>query len=340
MKPRKIAVLGAGAVGSALGGFFALAGHEVCLVGRGIAAGSHLDRVRSAGLRIDGIRGDHHCRPRVAAALPAGDDEPDLILLCVKSFDTAAAAEQIAAAGGDCPVLHLQNGIGNYEILRGRLGADRVLSGMIIIGFTIPEPGAVRVTVYGGDIRIGRMGSSADRGTGQETDREAGAGDRTLRETVDLFQDLPFAAHAADDIESQLWAKLLYNSALNPLGAIFGTPYGRLLADDAQAIIREVLAEAFAVAGGLGVRLFWPDSESYRAHLVGVQIPATADHFPSMGADLRQGRRTEIDFLNGAVVRAAPGLGLRAPVNETLVRQIRFLEQGAGRPGAGSPFSS
>jgi 2-dehydropantoate 2-reductase len=242
----------------------------------------------------------------------------------VKSFDTADAARRIAASDVGCPVLHLQNGIGNFELLREVLPEERILSGMIIIGFTIPAPGRATVTVYGGDIKLGRIN---------------GRMDSTLESAVALFGDLPFTTHAVDDIGSHLWAKLLYNCALNPLGAIFNVPYGRLQDPIAQDIIREILAEAFRTAAAHDIPLFWPDSEAYRAFLTATQIPATADHFPSMGADLRAGKRTEIDFLNGAVARLAAERDLPAPVNTTIARQIRFLENAGGADRIGG-FSS
>ena len=328
--PRKIAILGPGAVGSALGGFFAAAGHRVTLIGRPNdghdwpAPGSHLDAIRSGGLLVDGIKGRYATRPEISADIPDGVDAPDLILLTVKSFDTAQAARRIAEANADCPVLHLQNGIGNFELLREVLPEERILSGMIIIGFTIPEPGRATVTVYGGDIKVGRM---------------SGGMDATLEDVVALFDALPFTTHAVGDIGSHLWGKLLYNCALNPLGAIFNVPYGRLLDQTAQDMIREILEEAFRTAAAYEIPLFWPDSETYRAFLTGTQIPATADHFPSMGADLRAGKRTEIDFLNGAVARLARQRDLPAPVNTTITRQIRFLENASGAGRAGG-FSS
>ncbi len=312
---RRITILGAGAVGSALGGFLARAGHSVTLVGRSITPGSHLERICATGLVTEGILGEFRTTPAVADRLPEGADAPDLIILTVKSFDTLQAAEQIRAAGATCPVLHLQNGIGNYEILRDVLTPGRVLTGMIIIGFVVPVPGRVRVTVYGGDIKIGRMSPGGPPGD--------------LEAVRALFQGTPLPVTVVPDIQSQLWAKLLYNCALNPLGAILGVPYGRLLSSETQAIIRDLLAEAFAVAEAEGVPLFWADSEQYRAYLVGTQIPATADHFPSMSADLKKGRKTEINFLNGAVTALARARGIAVPVNATLTAQIRFLEKAA-----------
>jgi len=326
----RILVLGAGAVGSALGAFLSRAGHAVRLVGRG----EHVRAIRKDGLRVRGLLGEFVAHPEAFSELPAALDSfaPDWILLTVKSPDTRAAAEELRAALAEeaAPILHIQNGIGNYELLRKAFPHRPIVSGMVIIGFRLPEAGAVEVTVYGGDMKLGARPRSD--GTVAAKDRQ-----RTQAFAEELQAASGIGADAADDIESWLWAKLLYNAALNPLGAMLKVNYGRLEQPETVSIMRDLLHEAFAVAAACEVKLFWKDAEEYLEHLRRVQIPATREHRPSMLGDLERGRRTEIDFLNGAIVRLGEERGLAAPVNASLVRLIRFLETQSGQIETGGP---
>ena len=305
----RILVYGAGAVGSALGGFLELAGHEVGLLGRP----AHMEAVARDGLTISGILGDFRARPGVVDN-PVEFD-PELVIITVKSFDTKTAARELAPLGnGKRRFLGLQNGIGNGEILAESLPPETVFSGMIIIGFVVPAPGHVKITVYGGDMQVGRIGRPRDR---------------EIDELARVFQDIPIKVHAADHIESHLWSKLLYNASLNPLGAILGVNYGRLTEPAVLGMIRALLTEAFAIIRARSIPVPWSGADEYFEHLVNVQIPATSEHRPSMLADLEAGRRTEIDFINGAICRLGREIGHPTPVNETLTAQIKFLEQRA-----------
>ena len=305
----KILIYGAGAVGSALGGFLQNAGHEVVLVGRE----AHMRATRENGLSISGVLGEYASRPRAITELDEAE-KPDLVILSVKCFDTEAAARELARFDdGRMKFLHLQNGIGNYEILIRHLDEKRVFTGMIIIGFVLSAPGKIEISVYGGDVQIGKIG--------REIDAE-------ITELAHVFRDIPIRVHAASRVESHLWAKLLYNAALNPLGAILGVNYGKLRTEFSLAIIRDILDEAFSVASALDMPLRWKSAAEYYEHLLFNLIPPTAEHRPSMLADLEAGRKTEIDFMNGALCRLGGENGIPIPVNETLVRQIKFLEGG------------
>jgi len=121
--------------------------------------------------------------------------------------------------------------------------------------------------------------------------------------------------------------KILYNCALNPLGAILGVHYGALgEAPETRAVMDAVIDEAFGVIDAHGLPCLWKNADAFREAFYGRQVPATYDHRPSMLQDLEAGKRTEIDALNGAIVRLAGRKRLPAPVNETIVRLIRFLE--------------
>jgi len=131
-----------------------------------------------------------------------------------------------------------------------------------------------------------------------------------------------------DDIEGALWAKVFYNAALNPLGALLGVSYGLLAEhEDTRGIMDGVIDEAFAVARAEGVRLSWPAAAAYRALFYERLVPSTIDHRSSMLQDLERGRRTEIEAINGEIWRRGRERGIVTPVNETLTRLIRYREQ-------------
>jgi len=309
----RILFMGAGAVGQGVGGFLAAAGHEVALVLRP----RYRDALARQGLRVEGIFGDRHVHPdRLTLATDPAElagRQFDAVVITVKSHDTPAAAEAAAPlVGPTTAVVSMQNGYGNVEHLADRFGTDRVLCARVITGFSIPEPGRVVITVHADAIRIG----SFYRPHHPMAERLAAA-----------IDDAGLPAKAADDVEAVLWGKILYNCALNPLGAILGVHYGAL-ADSPQtrAVMDAIIDEAFAVIDAHGFRCLWPSADAFREAFYGRQIPPTYDHRPSMLQDLAAGRRTEIDALNGALVRLAAEKDIPAPINQTIVRLVHFLE--------------
>jgi len=129
-----------------------------------------------------------------------------------------------------------------------------------------------------------------------------------------------------DNIQMHIWAKALYSAALNPLSAIFGVEYGKLTNPHSFAIIENLIHEAFKVAEAEKVELFWNSAEEYLSHLRHEQIPLTEKHRSSMLNDIKRGKKTEIDFLNGVFVALGKRYNIPTPVNETTVRVIKFLE--------------
>jgi 2-dehydropantoate 2-reductase len=204
-------------------------------------------------------------------------------------------------------VVSLQNGIGNEEIIAEY--TEHVIGGTIITGFEWRGDGWVEVTVEAGPIRLGRY----PEGVGGE-----------VVGLADLFRAAGLQVEENERIKSSLWAKTLYNCALNPLGAIAGVSYGRLSAAPAWAVIEQLVAEAFAVCEAEAVSLPWDSADGYLDYLLRVQLPATAGHHSSMLQDIRKGRSTEIDFMNGAIGRLGRRHGIPTPVNDTLVNLILF----------------
>ena len=186
----------------------------------------------------------------------------------------------------------------------------------MIFGAAIPRPGVARVTVFADPIALGAaiVGTPAAEGHAREwTERFAAAGIPT---------------ELTPTLQAHLWTKVFYNAALNPLGALFGQPYGALAADpDARALMDAVIDEGFAVAYARGVVPLVPTAVAYRALFYGRLVPSTAHHRSSMLQDLERGRPTEIEAINGCIWRYGLEAGIPTPVNATMTRLVRWRER-------------
>lgn len=317
----RVLIVGAGAIGSVVGGFLAKAGHDVTLLGRPW----HLDVVRQRGLGITGIWGDHRLTKFTIATAPADIPHPktyDWILVCVKAHQTAGTAEVISGwLGPSTLVCALQNGLGNYETLCARIPRNRVAIGRVIFGVEI-EPGQVRVTVCADDVRVG----APDAGFPQER----------LEALAAALTQSGIPTQRAPNILQVLWAKVLYNCALNGLSTLLEVPYGKLLErETTRRLMEAILREGYQVAAAHRISLEPPTAQAYQELLFATLIPATAGHRASMLQDVRRGKPTEIDALNGAIVRLAEQAGVSAPTNAFVTRLVHAKEQFVSMAGAG-----
>jgi 2-dehydropantoate 2-reductase len=312
-----VLVLGAGAVGLGLASFLHAAGARLRLVARAEAERS----LRQQGLHRSGIFGVHHAPPGSFAVaerladLPAGP--ADFVLVAVKSFDSEAAARELAAdpsrVGEKSRLVLCQNGWGSHEIFAARFPKSRVWNARVITGFRLRAPHDVEVTVHAEPVRIGSL---------------FGADAAELAPLCAALAQGGLPAEPSPRIAEELWAKLLYNGCLNALGAIFGVPYGALGAHPAgRSLLAALAEEIFAVMRAAGHATRWATAAEFLAALHERLLPPTAAHEPSTLQDLRAGRRTEIDALNGAVVRLGDAHGVPVPVNRTLCAMVRFLEE-------------
>ncbi|HOZ48995.1 MAG TPA: ketopantoate reductase family protein [Candidatus Hydrogenedentes bacterium] len=309
-------VMGAGSMGSVVGGFLAKAGHAVTLLGRD----PFMAAIREHGLRITGIWGDHHVTNfdvRIdTAGLSAGDF--DVILVTVKSYDTGVATEIIAPLVDDNTlVCAYQNGLGNAETIAARIGWARTIGARVIFGTWISEPGAAKVTVIANPTEIGPYTEATPKAR--------------VHAIVEAMDAAGVPTLYTETIATVLWGKVAYNSALNPLSALLDVPYGVLAeAEHTRAIMREVIVELYAVARAMNVPLDPDTAEAYLELFFGKLIPPTAAHYASMREDFRQQRRTEIDALNGAICRFGREHGIPCPTNETLTRLVLAREYALG----------
>jgi 2-dehydropantoate 2-reductase len=302
----KIAVLGAGSLGCAMGGVLTEAGHEVWLINR------HADRVehlRRHGLvmRVDGV----DRRVAVRAALRAQEVGPvDLVIVLVKSFHTdEAMAGALALIGRQTDVLSLQNGLGHEDILTRHVGRERVLVGRTYVGGSPLGPGHVIAAYHGKDTHLGEL-------------------DGTLSERVvriaDAFNAAGLQTVVSSNILGTVWDKLLINVATGAITAITGLTYGQLYEQpQLQALGVSAVEEAMAVARARGIALSINDP-LFAWNKAGAGLGA--DFKTSMLQSIEKGSVTEIDYVNGAVVALGERLGVATPVNRSLVALVKGLE--------------
>jgi 2-dehydropantoate 2-reductase len=293
----RIAVMGAGAVGCYYGGMLARAGHHVTLVGRP----QHVEAVRRSGLRLETKAFDEHVPLQASTGVDAVRGAK-LILFSVKSPDTEAAGKALAPyVERDAAILTLQNGVDNAERLAATLGRE-VIPAVVYVAVEMAGPGHVRH--HGrGELVIGRAGAS---------DAIAAA-----------FAAAGVPVEISDNVNGALWAKLIVNCAYNALSAITQLPYGRLVQGaGVPAVMRDVVDECLAVAHAAGVRVPGDMHEATRriAQTMPGQLSSTAQ-------DLARGKKSEIDHLNGVVVRKGEALGVPAPANRMLLALVKLLEK-------------
>lgn len=301
----KIAVIGAGAMGSLFGAYLAKAGAAVTVVD---VWPEHVAAIRGQGLTLSEAAGDEVVR--LDAALGTGGLEPvDLVILFVKSAATRFAALDAAALlrpGGR--VLTLQNGLGNAEVIAEIVGAERVLAGTTAQGATLLGPGQIR---HGGsgETHIGRL---------------FGEVDEFCHEVARLLTNAGLPTVVEPDVRSLIWGKLIINTGINALTALLRLRNGQLaeLAETRQLLALAV-EEAVQVARAAGVLLPYANPLD---KVLAVAV-ATGQNQSSMLQDILRGSPTEIAVINGAIVREGERLGVATPVNRTLTLLVQALEK-------------
>ena len=311
----KILIFGAGAVGSVVGGFLARTGHSVSLLGRPW----HLDVIEKQGLLITGIWGDYRIKAfelyRGVEDFRKKDTSFDLIILTVKSYDTENSVKELLPMMTEkTMLLSLQNGLGNIEtILATGIRPESFLAGRVIFGADV-APGVVKVTVNADSVRIGGLPGVTTK---------AGA-----FEIARVFNAAKIPAEAVPDIVTVLWAKAIYNCALNAICSLHEIPYGKILeSEETRHAMERVIRECYEVALKKRMTLAPSSADAFIDLMVQKLIPSTAAHFPSMLRDLQRGKRTEIDSLNGAIYRYGRELGVPTPENESLVNQLKLAHE-------------
>ncbi len=301
----KIAVVGAGAMGSLFGAMLAEAGNEVWLYDVWV---EHVKTINKDGLRIE-REGQTRTLSIEATTDPEQIGQAELVIIFVKSTHTASAAETARKlAGSDGAVMTLQNGMGNADILSEFIDPERVLAGTTSHGATLLGPGSIRHAGVGATT----IGAWAETEQGRER----------ARKLSNFFTKIGIETEAVDDVRSVLWNKLLINIGINAITALTTIKNGQILdLEITRQLSRNAVEEAMEIAGQMNIKV----REDAVDHVYAV-AEATALNRSSMGQDVDNKRQTEIGTINGFIVRQAKRLGLKAPVNETLTALIQTLE--------------
>lgn len=297
----KIAVMGAGAVGCYYGGMLARAGHDVTLIGRP----NHVDAIQRDGLLLDTQSFKEQVRLQ-ACPNPSAVAGATLVLFCVKSTDTESAAAAIRPhLLPGALVLSLQNGVDNAVRLQAALPAQEVAASVVYVATEMPGPGHVKHNGRG-ELVIAESPSSA--------------------EAAALLIAAGVPTEISTNVMGALWAKLILNCAYNALSAITQQPYGKLVqGEGVQDVIRDLVNECLAVAQADGITVpgdVWQAVERI-AQTMPQQLSSTAQ-------DLARGKRSEIDHLNGYVLRRGEVLGIATPVNRVMHTLVKLLEESRG----------
>jgi 2-dehydropantoate 2-reductase len=299
----RIAVVGAGAVGGYFGGMFARAGASVVMIGRKPFA----DAVNYKGLVLD--RQEVQERIRVVATTDISTvRDASLVLFCVKSTDTSSTARELARfLAPNATVVCLQNGVDNVERIRDAAAID-ALPAVVYVAVSVPEPGRVKHLARG-DLILGPAGAQTNK-------------------LAKIFADAGIPCRISNNIEGELWVKLLCNCALNAISALGHACYGQIAENsDARQLMERVVDEVLAVARALHVIL--PGIADRSSGMAAAMQIATqmSGALSSTAQDLQRGRLTEVDSLNGYIARQGAQLGVKVPVNHALFTLVKLAEQ-------------
>ncbi len=293
-------IVGPGAMGCLFAARLRMAGFEVTLLDH---IEERAEKISLQGILVEGVTGEYSVK--VPVLMGGISSRPDFTLICVKAVDTREAGRSIEPWLPEGTVVAtLQNGIGNLEILEEIFGRDRVLGGVTAEGATVLGWGRIRHAGQGATV-IGPKGGPAER-------------------LVSAFNRAGFKASSSDNVEELLWGKLVINVGINALTAITGLKNGRLPElEGTRSIMEGAVREAVAVAEAKGIRLPYPDPLKRVMEV----CRDTSGNIASMLQDVLNKKVTEVDFINGAIVREGERLGIPTPVNRVLASLVRTIQE-------------
>jgi 2-dehydropantoate 2-reductase len=298
----RVAVVGAGAVGGYFGGLLARAGAPVTMIGRP----AFVEAVRRNGLFLDTLQFQETIRVEASTEMAAVRGA-EVVLFCVKTTDNATTARAIAPLlSKDALILSMQNGVDNVEQIRAAAGTA-ALPSVVYVAASVPEPGRVK-HVGRGDLVIGPKNEKTER-------------------IAALFSRAHVPCGISENIEGELWTKLVWNCALNAVSALGHAKYGQIAASgDAWKVVETAVYEVLAVAKAANIHP--PGLEDPKVALAGALKIATqmAEALSSTAQDMNRGKRTEIESLNGYVARRGVELGVPTPVNHALYALVKLAE--------------
>ena len=300
----KIVIVGPGAMGCLFAAFLSKSKEEVWLLDKNKERAA---KINQQGIIIEGISGNWQA-PVKATALAKDIDRADLIIISVKSYDTKEAITHVRSlVDENSRVLTLQNGIGNIEIIGEIVGMEKVIGAVTNLGATLIDIGRTRHAGRGETV-IGRIDGKIPV---------------EMRQIREIFNRIGLETRISRDIKGLLWSKLIINVGINALTAITRLNNGRLIEfEGTRRILREAVLEATRIAKRKRIRLIYDDPLAK----VEAVCEATATNVSSMLQDVLRKRRTEIDFINGVIVRQGQELGIPVSVNSILVDLVKTIE--------------
>lgn len=315
----RVLIYGGGSVGLGIASCLVKAGAEIDIIGRE----NTVRALRRGGLVRSGIFGKYYAGPREFSSYSSLDEVQegvfDYILVCVKSFDTFKAAEELSKYkqlfDERTKIVLFQNGWGNAEVFLSFFEPGQIYNARVITGFRRVEKNEVEITVHADSIHVGSLFSN----------------DLSCIEQLCEFisrGDIP--CEKTDSVGKDLWAKMLYNCALNPLGAVLDVPYGVLAENEfTRTIMNSIIEEIFDVMAVAGYETHWQKPGDFLEIFYRKLVPDTSEHKSSTLQDILAKKKTEVDTLNGAVIKLAEKYGTNVPYNSVVYNMVKFIEAGS-----------
>lgn len=310
----EILIIGAGAVGLSIAGKLSETS-EVSVVCRK----RHADAILKKGLSLKGVWGEKRIS-NLKCFISAEDLKKtelkfDFIFITSKSSDTSTICDQYSDFLKESITVSIQNGIGNEDILKKY--SKKVIGATITTNFHSDEYGSVTVQSESEPMKLGFYPDNSNAGINEIT---------TLKKLTDLINKSGISAEISEDIRSSIWEKSLLNIAVNPVTAIFSIPVGKTLDVNLRAVISELIKEAFCVMSVENIKIRWKNSEDYLEYLFDYLIPSFSEVYTSMYQDIEIKRPTEIDFINGAVVKLGRKNNIKTPFNSCICSLLKYRE--------------
>lgn len=312
----KVLIYGAGAVGLGLASCLLKSGIQVDIIARQVT----VRLLHKNGLKRKGIFGNFYAEPSEFGSFASLGEirghQYDYILVCTKSFDSYNAAgdlyEHKSILTENTKIILCQNGWANAEKFLSFFDKKLIYNARVITGFQRPASNEVTITVHADSIHIGSL---------FETDISA------VKTLSTAINDGDIPCMTTNNIDRDIWAKMLYNCALNPLGAILDVPYGKLAEHKStREIMNSIVEEVFTVMTKAGYKTHWNSAKDFLEVFYDKLVPDTAGHKSSTLQDIAVQKPTEIDALNGAVIKMAAQYYIPVPYNKAVYNMIKFLE--------------
>lgn len=301
-----ILILGAGAVGLSLAGRLV----RSCTVYAACRT-CHAEKIHRQGLKMEGIWGDEVVHGITCISSPdMAPSHIDYLIITAKGTDTDRICREYAGALRGKTAISIQNGIGNEDVISRYAG--QTIGGTIITNFSIRGNGYVRVQNESGPMMLGLW---------------SGDNREILHQIITRIRNAGIPVEESPDIRAAKWEKSLLNIAVNPICALLSIPVGSSMDIHLRDIITNLIRETFQVMRSMDITLRWADADEYLDHLFNRQIPDFSNGYPSMYYDITGGKKTEIDILNGYIVRIGELNGIPTPYNRCITDLIRFQEE-------------